>query len=94
MPPVAVDADMAEAMDKSLVLAAPAVYGVCSHIGQRRFNEDAVCVPSGAVPPSSAGLLFAGRAEWAGIAAGVWQAGSPARVCKSTTKGYRLNPVR
>ena len=59
MPPAVADRDMAEGMDRSQVPAAPVFYGVCSHIGQRRFNEDAVRVPSEVDPWGSAGWLFA-----------------------------------
>jgi serine/threonine protein phosphatase PrpC len=50
---------MAEVMDKFPLSAAPVQYGACSHIGQRRFNEDSVRVPFGVKPSNSTGWLFA-----------------------------------
>jgi len=59
MLPVAVDAHMVEGGGKGLMSDAPICFGVCSHIGQRRRNEDSVRVPAAAGPLSSEGSLFA-----------------------------------
>jgi serine/threonine protein phosphatase PrpC len=50
---------MVEGDGKGLMPDARVCFGVCSHIGQRRRNEDSVRVPAAAGPLSAKGSLFA-----------------------------------
>jgi PPM family protein phosphatase len=59
MPPVAVDAHMIEGGGTGPMFDASFCFGVRSHIGQRRRNEDSVRVPSAPEPLSAEGSLFA-----------------------------------